>query len=190
MRRGARMTRRSARARWRGRRCRSIASDWRRRSGSRGSRATRSTRWAIATSRSSWSRRRAGPGAPVAAGRGAGAVDDVGVRVRADRRGVLLGVEPHAAEDEPRPGGAAARQSRAHDRRVGDAGDGREGAAAGLQQGSAGDSGAAVRRGGDVRGLPRGGARHDRQPSSSMSRGCGPRSTRGTWWRPSWPITW
>ena len=55
---------------------------------------------------------RAAVRAPVAPGRGAGAVVDDGVRLRAPRRGLLLGQLADAAEAQPRHRRAAARQSR------------------------------------------------------------------------------
>ncbi len=61
------------------------------------------------------------------------------------------GSSTDAAEDEPRPRRAGARQDRPRRRRVGHAVHRREGPAARLQQGPAGDPGAAVRRGRDRR---------------------------------------
>jgi argininosuccinate lyase len=54
-------------------------------------------------------------------------VDQRRVRLRADRRSVLLGIEPDAAEDEPRSRRAVACEDRACDRGLGDSCDRREG---------------------------------------------------------------
>ena len=123
--------------------------------GARRSASTASTRQQPRRGRRSRLRGRAGrgvraaAGAPVAAGRGAGPVGVAGVRLRAAARGLLLGLVDHAAEGEPRRARAGARQGRPRDRRSDDAARRSQGAAARLQQGSAGDAGAALRRGRD-----------------------------------------
>ena len=98
-------------------------------------------------------------GAPVAPGRGAGALVDDRVRVRAARRGLLLGQLADAAEAQPRHRRAPARQVGAGDRRPGRAADDQQGADARLQQRSAGDAGAALRRGRDGAAIAGGAAR-------------------------------
>ena len=86
-------------------------------------------------------------GAPLAPGRGAGAVVDGGVRLRRARRRLRHRLEPDAAEEEPRRARAGARQVRPRDREPGGAADGAEGPAAHLQPRPAGRQGAGLRFG-------------------------------------------
>ena len=106
--------------------------------GSRADRRTTAwTRFGSRLRRRDRVRVRAVRGAPVAARRGAGAVVDDGVRVRAARRGLLLGQLADAAEAQPRHRRAAARQAGARDRRRRRAADDQQGPDARVQQGSA-----------------------------------------------------
>ena len=81
----------------------------------------------------------------VAPRRGAGAVVDAAVRLRADGRGVLERQLDHAAEAQPRRRRAGARQDRPRDRRPERAAGRAQGPAARLRQGPAGGQGAGVR---------------------------------------------
>ena len=106
------------------------------------------------------------------------------------RRVLLLGVEHHAAEGEPRLGRAAARQEPARRRRLrrADRHDARP--AAHLRQGHAGGQGAALRRDRHGRALPRRDRGDARPGSSSTASGWRrPRATR-CWRRPRSPTCW
>ncbi len=99
---------------------------------------------------------------PVAARRGDRALVEPGVRLLRGGGRLQLGVEPHAAEEEPGRRGAAARQGAARGvpprRRPRCA----PRPAAHLQQGPPGGQGAALRRRGHARAVPAGGHRHAR----------------------------
>ncbi len=101
-------------------------------------------------------------GAPVAPVRGARAVDEPALRLRAPARPLLHRLLDHAAEEESGRARAGARQERAGDRRHHGAADADEGPAARLQQGQPGGQGAALRRGRHREGLAVGLRRHDR----------------------------
>ena len=116
-------------------------------------------------------------------------MDVAGVRLREDRRGLLLGQLADAAEDEPRSRRARARQGRPRRRCVGHARHGRQGPAARLQQGSAGDAGAALRRRRDRARVPRGRARDGRVARVRSRADARRRSRTATWSRPSSPTT-
>ena len=104
--------------------------------------------------------------APVAPRRRDRAVVERGVRLPRARRLVHVGLEPHAAEEEPRRGRAAARQGAAGRRAPRRAARRDARAAARLQQGHAGGQGAPVRRG-----------RHARTSASRRRPGCCARAT-------------
>ena len=99
---------------------------------------------------------------PVAPGRGAGAVVDAAVRLRAHGRGVLERQLDHAAKAQSRCRRAGARQERPDRRQPERPAADPQGPAARLQQGPAGGQGAAVRRRRQLGPLPRGERRYDR----------------------------
>ena len=96
---------------------------------------------------------------PVAARRRDRALVDPGVRLLRGGRRVLVGLQPDAAEEEPRRGGAAAREGAAAGRAPGDSPRRAARPAAHLQQGPPGGQGAALRRDRHGRAVPARGAR-------------------------------
>ena len=124
--------------------------------------------------------RRARHDPPVAARRGAGALGEPALRLRAPARRLLHRLLDHAAEEEPRRAGAGARQERPRGRRAGRAAHADEGAAARLQQGQPGRQGAALRRRRHAQGFGDDIYRSDcgnraRAPSHARSSSRGPR---------------
>ena len=93
---------------------------------------------------------------PLAPGRGDRALVEQRVRLLRARRCLRLGLEPDAAEEEPRRGRAAAGEVGARARLAGDARRRDARAAARLRQGPPGGQGGAVRRGRHDRAVPRG----------------------------------
>ena len=134
-------------------------------------------------------RRRHHRHAPVAAGRRPHPVGHRGVRLRGDRRRLRHRILDHAAEEEPRRGGADPRQERAALRQP----DGRahddEGPAPHLQLGHAGRQGAALRLRRHPGGHSRRAAAHAGHPDASGPSACAGPPARTSRRPPTWPTT-
>ena len=111
---------------------------------------------------------------PLAARRGDRALVEPGVRVLRGGRRVRVGLEPHAAEEEPGRRRAPARQGPAGGVAAGGHARRAPRAAAHLQQGPSGGQGAALRRDRHGRARSPGGQRHARRASASTASGWQP----------------